>query len=74
VPKKYIEEGMEDCKAISMPFDLNAKLLKLSNEEYGQYARRPIQKSCRVFDVCNGGHKGQSYIPCEHDEPTHVKA
>jgi hypothetical protein len=73
---KYIEEVLKrfnmECKPIGTPFDVNSKLLKLTEEEF-QGIQEEMQGGSGIIDVCHGGHTAGSCIPSEYGESIHVK-
>ena len=79
--KSYIEGilkcfNMEECKPVGTPFNVNSKLLKLSDEEFMNMQKRnerySIQSWSRISHVCNDGHEGRYCICGKYGEPIHI--
>ena len=66
--RSYINEvlkcfNMKRCKLVRIMFDTNSKLLKLSDEEFGNVQKKKsercsIQGWGKFSHVCNIGHEG----------------
>ena len=68
---------MEKCKQVETPLNVNSKLLKLADEEFGNVQREMegvlYEAKDMISHVCNGGHKGQYCVCGEYGKPIHVK-
>ena len=79
--RSYIKEvlnllNMNECKPVGTPFDVNLKLLELSDDEFGNVQRKmegvPYKARVEISHVCNGRYEGRSCSCVKYGESIHI--